>query len=193
MRKSRRASSRRRTVGAVSRRVAVSSVAGKNRRYRLMAPLYDCRVVASTEACARTIQPALREGSGSTTDQVVVVCCSRTHSNMKTRSIVVPGFACLLCAAASGQASPAPANLQYSAQGRPARAGVSAQGGTACPLRVGVAVEWTAGPTGRDVVRTTQADLVRLRIEHWKTDNNSEEDGAGQRGFGSEESAGSPA
>lgn len=91
---------------------------------------------------------------------------------MKTRLILVPGFACLLCAAASGQASPAPANLQYSGQGRPASAGVSAQGGQ--PVSY-ASVSQLNGLLGQleETSKDTQADLVRLRIEHWKTDSNS--------------------
>jgi len=101
---------------------------------------------------------------------------ANARSNMKKRLIVVPGLACLLCAAASGQANPgsaaAPANLQYSAQGRPAGAGVSAQGGQ--PVSY-ASVSQLNGLLGQleETSKNTQADLVKLRIERWKTDNNS--------------------
>jgi len=90
--------------------------------------------------------------------------------------MLVPGLACLLCAIAPGQTSPAPAgvpaNLQYSAQGRPAGAGVSAQGGQ--PVSY-ASVSQLNGLLGQleETSKNTQADLVKLRIEHWKTDNNS--------------------
>jgi len=101
---------------------------------------------------------------------------ANARSNMKKRLIVVPGLACLLCAAASGQANPgsaaAPANLQYSAQGRPVGAGVSAQGGQ--PVSY-ASVSQLNGLLGQleETSKNTQADLVKLRIERWKTDNNS--------------------
>jgi len=101
---------------------------------------------------------------------------ANTVSNMKPRLILVPGLACLLCAAAVGQASPAPAaapaNLQYSTMGRPASAGGSGQGGQ--PVSY-ASVSQLNGLLEQlqTTSKNTQADLVRLRIEHWKTDNNS--------------------
>jgi hypothetical protein len=101
---------------------------------------------------------------------------ANARSNMKKRLMVVPALACLFCAAASGQASPgptaAPPNLQYSAQGRPAGAGVSAQGGQ--PVSY-ASVSQLNGLLGQleETSKNTQADLVKLRIEHWKTDSSS--------------------
>lgn len=87
--------------------------------------------------------------------------------------ILLPGLASLLwTAAAVAQSSAGPAALQYSAQGRPAGAGVSAQGGQ--PVSY-ASVSQLNGLLGdlENTSKNTQADLVRLRIEHWKTDNSS--------------------
>ncbi len=106
----------------------------------------------------------------------VVSCFANTVQNMKTRLILVAGFAGLLCAATLGQVSPAPAatpaNLEYSAQGRPAGAGVSAQGGQ--PVSYASVSQLNGMLEQLEATsKNTQADLVRLRIEHWKTDTNS--------------------
>jgi len=95
---------------------------------------------------------------------------------MKPRLILAPGLAGLLCAIVSGQASPAPAsapaNMQYSTQGRPAVAGVTGQGGQ--PVSY-ASVSQLNGLLSQleETSKNTQSDLVKLRIEHWKTDNNS--------------------
>jgi len=102
---------------------------------------------------------------------------AKTVSNMKPRGLLAASMAVMLwTAAAMGQAGPtpaaAPANLQYSAQGRPAGAGVNAQGGQ--PVSY-ASVSQLNGLLGQleETSKSTQADLVKLRIEHWKTDNNS--------------------
>jgi TolA-binding protein len=90
---------------------------------------------------------------------------------MKPNRIFVPGLCCLIfCAGIVVAQSPntpstsgTPANQQYSTQGRPTSiepvsyASVSQLNGMLSQLEA----------TSKD----TQSDLVRLRIEHWKTDN----------------------
>lgn len=104
----------------------------------------------------------------------VVVSCSAI--NMNHRGILLSGFAALLCAAAAlGQSAsePSSASAQYSAQARPAAASnYSGQAGE--PVSYASVSELNGllaqlESTSKD----TQADLVKLRIEHWKTDNSS--------------------
>jgi hypothetical protein len=95
---------------------------------------------------------------------------------MNRRGILLSGLAALLCAAtALGQSGPEPssASAQYSVQGKSAAvSGYSAQGGE--PVSYASVSELNGllaqlESTSKD----TQADLVKLRIEHWKTDNSS--------------------
>jgi hypothetical protein len=95
---------------------------------------------------------------------------------MKTRLILTTGFAGLLCAATLGQVNQtpaaAPANLRYSAQGAPAVASAAAQGGQ--PVSYASVSQLNGMLEQLEATsKNTQADLVRLRIEHWKTDTNS--------------------
>jgi hypothetical protein len=74
-------------------------------------------------------------------------------------------------AAALGQSSPAaaaaPGNLQYAASGGP-----SAQGGE--PVSYASVTQLNGMLAQLEASsKNTQADLVKLRIEHWKTDNGS--------------------
>lgn len=100
---------------------------------------------------------------------------ANTVSNMKPRVILTAGLVFLLWAVvALSQSGPAPAappaNVQYSAQGKPAAAGVSAQGGE--PVSY-ASVSHLNGLLAQleATSKSTQSDLVKLRIEHWKTDN----------------------
>jgi len=76
----------------------------------------------------------------------------------------------LLTAAGSGQSGPAPAtgstNVQYSTQGRPGAPGAPVSYASMTQLN-GLLAQLEA------TSKTTQADLVKLRIERWKTDNPS--------------------
>ena len=87
--------------------------------------------------------------------------------------ILLPSLAGLLwTAAAVAQSSAGPAAPQYSAQGRPAGAGVSAQGGQ--PVSYASVSQLNGLLEQLETTsKNTQADLVKLRIEHWKTDNSS--------------------
>jgi hypothetical protein len=95
---------------------------------------------------------------------------------MNCTAILKPGLAYFLwIAAALAQSGPAPAvaptNVQYSVQGKPAAA-VAAQGGE--PVSY-ASVSDLNGLLAQleSASKDTQADLVKLRIEHWKTDNSS--------------------
>jgi hypothetical protein len=97
-----------------------------------------------------------------------------TVSNMKRTGMLVASLASLLwTAAAIGQSGPppaaAPANAHYSVQGGVA---VAAQGGE--PVSY-ASVSQLNGLLAQleSTSKNTQADLVKLRIERWKTDNNS--------------------
>lgn len=94
---------------------------------------------------------------------------------MKRTSILYSTLGCLLCAApALGQSGPAPAgasgNTQYSAQGRPA----SAAGQSIEPVSYASVTQLNGMLAQLEAAsKNTQADLVKLRIEHWKTDGAS--------------------
>lgn len=105
---------------------------------------------------------------------VVVVCCfATTVPNMKPTLIFVAGIAYLLGhAAAAAQSGPAPvaapASVQYSVQGRSAASGQGEPVSYASVSQLnGLLAQLEAAS------KATQADLVKLRIEHWKTDVNS--------------------
>jgi hypothetical protein len=73
---------------------------------------------------------------------------------------------------------PAPSNMQYSAQGGPAAAGLSAQSGE--PVSYASVTQLNGLLSQLDATsKSTQADLVKLRIEHWKTDNNTKKQALG--------------
>src|ERR1700751_4595421 len=73
---------------------------------------------------------------------------------------------------------PAPSSMQYSAQGGPAAAGLSAQGGE--PVSYASVTQLNGLLSQLDATsKSTQADLVKLRIEHWKTDNNTKKQALG--------------
>jgi hypothetical protein len=79
----------------------------------------------------------------------------------------------LWTAAALGQAGPAaPGNQEYSAQGRPAEQGEPVSYTSVTQLN-GLLAQLEA------TSKNTQADLVKLRIEHWKTDNGSKKQALG--------------
>ena len=89
------------------------------------------------------------------------------------------GLVWSLAAGALGQSGPPPAtssaNPQYSAQGGPATAGVSAQSGEPVSYASvsqlnGLLAQLEAGS------KKTQEDLVRMRIERWKTDNRTKKE-----------------
>lgn len=91
---------------------------------------------------------------------------------MKRNPFLSLGLSSVLCTACLGQsgpsaapaAGPAAANPQYSTQGRPAGEPVSYVSLSQLNGLLG-ALEATS--------KTTQGDLVKLRIEHWKTDTAS--------------------
>jgi hypothetical protein len=90
---------------------------------------------------------------------------------MKQALIVTAGLSVVLCVTASfgqsGPAAPSPApagNLHYSVQGQPDNTPVSYASVTQLN---GMLAQLEAAS------KNTQADLVKLRIEHWKTDNAS--------------------
>ncbi len=93
------------------------------------------------------------------------------------------GFALYcLCATAGLSQSPVSSlagngNPQYSVQGAMAPAGMSAQGG---PVSY-ASVTQVNGLLSQleDTAKTTQADLSKLRIEHWKGDNSSKRQSLG--------------
>jgi hypothetical protein len=93
---------------------------------------------------------------------------------MKRSSILALVFCSLLWTSAGlGQsgpaapaASPSSANVQYSTQGRPAQGAEPVSYASVTQLN-GLLGQLEA------TSKTTQADLVKLRIEHWKTDNAS--------------------
>jgi uncharacterized small protein (DUF1192 family) len=97
---------------------------------------------------------------------------------MKRTVILFPGLGILLCAPVFiySQAAPvvaAPhANMQYSQQGDGAGLGASVQGSEPVSL---ASVTQLNGMIGQleSTSKTTQADLVKLRIERWKADNAS--------------------
>lgn len=105
----------------------------------------------------------------------VVVCCfASTVSNMKRSFVFVAPVAlslgCFSAMAQSGPApAPAPASAQYSVQGS---GGPSAQSGE--PVSY-ASVSQLNGLLGQleSTSKDTQADLTKLRIDHWKTDGNS--------------------
>jgi hypothetical protein len=88
---------------------------------------------------------------------------------MKRNSIL--SALCLLCATFGlGQSGPAAApssNVQYSAQGHPASPSIEPVSYASVTQLNGVLAQLEAAS------KSTQADLVKLRIEHWKTDNGS--------------------
>lgn len=90
---------------------------------------------------------------------------------------VTVGLASWLCTAgAIGQSGPlpaaAPANTQYSAQGGPITPGMSTQGGE--PVSYASVSQLNGLLAQLEATsKSTQADLVKLRIEHWKADNAS--------------------
>jgi hypothetical protein len=89
---------------------------------------------------------------------------------MKRNSILLAGLSVpLLTAAAmcqSAQAPATPANPQYSAQGRPA--------GDAQPVSYASMTQLNGLLSQLETTaKTTQSNLVNLRIEHWKTDTAS--------------------
>jgi hypothetical protein len=100
-----------------------------------------------------------------------------TTSNMKRKVTVLLGLASWLwCSAAIAQSGrapgAAPANAQYSAQAGPAAPGVSAQGGE--PVSYASVSQLNALLAQLEAAsKSTQADLPKLRIERWKTDNAS--------------------
>jgi len=88
---------------------------------------------------------------------------------MRRTVIAAAGLCSLLCAAGFGQSGPAPAassSPQYSAQGRPAQSNEPVSYASVTQLN-GMLSQLEA------TSKNTQADLVKLRIEHWKTDTNS--------------------
>jgi hypothetical protein len=105
---------------------------------------------------------------------LVVCCCTRapTPQTMNRTLILSLGLCSLfLSSAGLGQSTPAPvANLKYSAQGSPPSGGSSVQGGA--PVSY-VSVTQLNGLLAQleATSKGTQADLVKLRIERWKTDN----------------------
>jgi hypothetical protein len=75
---------------------------------------------------------------------------------------------CALPSTAMGQSAPAaPSTTQYSAQGRPAGSGIEPVSYASVSQMNAMLAQLEA--TSKD----TQADLVKLRIERWKTDNGS--------------------
>jgi hypothetical protein len=107
---------------------------------------------------------------------IVVVCCfASTVSNMKPTVILAASIASLLgFASAKAQSAPvpaaAPASSHYSVQGGPAAA--SGQSGE--PVSY-ASVSQLNGLLAQleSASKSTQSDLVKLRIEHWKTDSGS--------------------
>jgi hypothetical protein len=93
---------------------------------------------------------------------------------MKHTSIVATNFAVVLCAVVCfSQSGPSPAvssatpgNLHYSVQGQPSQDGTPVSYASVTQLN-GMLSQLEA------VSKDTQADLVKLRIEHWKTDTAS--------------------
>ncbi len=96
---------------------------------------------------------------------------------MKRTWIVSVGTSSLLlCAAAGlGQTAPvaAPVSAQYSAQGHAGPGGPSVQGGGE-PVSYASVTQLNGLLAQLEATsKNTQADLVKQRIEHWKTDNGS--------------------
>src|SRR5579863_3905906 len=94
----------------------------------------------------------------------------------RTFTVFFPGLLSLLVSATfgQGQSGPAPvgapANSQYSAQGHAGPGGPSAQGGE--PVSYASVTELNGLLAQLEATsKSTQSDLVKLRIEHWKTDN----------------------
>ena len=105
----------------------------------------------------------------------------RSHrlEKMKRTLIVLPGLLSLLLwtAAGLGQSGPAPVaapvSAQYSAQGNAGPGGPSAQGGGE-PVSYASVTQLNGLLAQLEATsKNTQADLVKQRIEHWKTDNAS--------------------
>jgi hypothetical protein len=96
---------------------------------------------------------------------------------MKRTLIVSLGLSFLLCTSAGlGQSGPAPVaapvSAQYSAQGGSEAGGPSAQGGE--PVSYASVTQLNGLLAQLEATsKNTQADLVKLRIERWKTDNAS--------------------
>jgi len=92
---------------------------------------------------------------------------------MNKQLIAFFGLSCLFCTAAFGQSRPASpqASPQYSAQGNIAPVALSAQGG---PVSY-ASVSQLGGMLSQleATSKTTQADLTKVRIERWKTDNSA--------------------
>jgi hypothetical protein len=90
---------------------------------------------------------------------------------MNLNFILTTGLTSLLCtAAALGQSGPAPVpstSPQYSAQGRPSAQGDEPVSYASMSQVNGLLAQLEA------TSKTTQADLVKQRIEHWKADNAS--------------------
>lgn len=88
-------------------------------------------------------------------------------------TVIFLGLSSLLCATAGlGQSGPAPApsSALYSAQGRSEPGGPSAQGGE--PVSYASVTQLNGLLAQLEATsKNTQGDLVKLRIEHWKTDN----------------------
>jgi hypothetical protein len=92
---------------------------------------------------------------------------------MKHTSIVATNFSVVLCAVVCFSQGPSPAvssatpgNLHYSVQGQPSQDGTPVSYASVTQLN-GMLSQLEA------VSKDTQADLVKLRIEHWKTDTAS--------------------
>jgi len=93
---------------------------------------------------------------------------------MKRTLIVSLGLLPLLLLSAAGQSAPAagPVSPQYSAQGHPGPGGPSIQGGEPVSYASVTALNGMLAQL-EATAKNTQADLTKLRIEKWKTDNAS--------------------
>src|SRR5690349_18251810 len=92
---------------------------------------------------------------------------------MKRTTILPLSFCSVLCVLAVGQSGPAPtapsANQQYSTQGKPAGSTPSIE-----PVSYASVTQLNGLLAQLEAAsKSTQANLVKLRIEHWKTDGAS--------------------
>jgi hypothetical protein len=102
----------------------------------------------------------------------LVVCCSPRHSGMNYKTIAWAGVACLSSIAALGQTGPSSATAampaaggQYAVQGQASSPAIAPVSYASVTELNGLLAQLEASS------KNTQADLAKLRIERWKTDN----------------------